>query len=388
MTGHTDLRESSNRRMERKMTVIFVVAFLSFLSILSFNNYITSISATTTKQQQQQQTYISIPKEQQHDNGATCLNLGFQEDMDNLLSKYKKVWIVMPAKAAGSSFKEFTLDCMSSVGTTSFAHQDNPFSVPERSELALLGQSNMPSLIASHLLQSKDFCNVIKHATIKDTLVVYSHREETSRLISSIRHVVTDRLCKQARDNKQRWGGQEVQGVSIVDNECRVEEGALINVIKKKQVEIGIGNTQLLTCKLYDCIVDSNPNIVFMHYKQASQLQKLLVKHHCPSKAVENSVKTANVGSNKRAVSVVLQQGKNKGGSTISNSREEVVLLDEWLSAKESMLEMALSLKENASCLATTQDIEHELFACPNEAMQVSGRSYNDERIRFPFSNR
>jgi len=160
-----------------------------------------------------------------------------------------------------------------------------------------------------------------------------------------------------------------------VDNECQVEEGALIKAIKEKRNEIGIGNTQILTCESYDCILDNNPNLVFLHYKQSSQLQKLLAKHHCPG--VEYSVK--NVGSGQGAVSVVLQ-GNNVNG--------QVVSLDDWLGAKQSMLEMSLLLKETISCQATTQDIEHELFACPNEALQISGRSYDDEKIQFLFEKK
>lgn len=361
--------ESRNRpasRMERTQIVIIAVAFLSLLSILHSYSDINLTTAGLFDERKvstiQQQTYLSMPELQNR--GASCLSLGFHKDMDQLLSKYKQVWIIMPAKAAGTSFKEFTKDCMSAAGTPSFADQDNPFINSKRSETAFLGQLEMPSLVASHLYQfeTKPFCNVMKHAS-KDTLVVYSHREETSRLISSIKEVVAVRLCK-----------QKPQGFTVVDNECRVEEGALIKAIKEKKNEIGIGSTQLLTCESYDCLVDNNPNMVFMHYKQASQLQKLLAKHHCPG--VEYSI--ANVGSDKRAVSVVLQ-GKGVNGHVVS--------LDDWLSAKTSMLEMALRLKEYVSCQATTQDIEHELFACPSEALQVSGRSYNDEKIRFPFSN-
>mmetsp|Transcript_31699 Transcript_31699/g.48602 ORF Transcript_31699/g.48602 Transcript_31699/m.48602 type:complete len:180 (+) Transcript_31699:199-738(+) len=176
--------------MERNQIVI--IGVLAFLVWLSNVRSLTRMVGQFEAQRQAPMTQPSI----KNDKAASCLSLGFKKDMDHLLSKYKQVWVIMPAKAAGTSFKEFTKDCMAVAGTPSFADQDNPFINSIRSEKAFVGQLEMPSLVASHLYQfeRKPFCNVMKHAT-KDTLVVYSHREETSRLISSIKHVVAKRLC-------------------------------------------------------------------------------------------------------------------------------------------------------------------------------------------------
>ena len=340
--------------MERTQILLIVVALFALFSVLHSSSDIRMSTAGLLNDDILSSIHSSVIPEQT----PSCLGLGFRKDMDHLLSKYKQVWVIMPAKAAGTSFKEFTKDCMAKAGTPSFSKIDNPFTTLQRSKDAFLGQLEQPSLVASHLYHFQDdpFCNVMKHASAKDTLVVYSHREETSRLISSIKEVVTIRLCK-----------QKPEGFKVVDGECLVEEKSLIKAIEELKNEIGIGATQMLTCEAYDCILDNNPNLVFMHYKQASQFQKLLAKHHCPG--VEYSV--SNVGSDKGAVSVVLK-GKR-------------VSLDKWLSAKRPMLEMALRLKKTVSCQGTTRDIEHELFACPDEALQISGRSYEDERVQFPF---
>eukprot|EP00546_Thalassionema_frauenfeldii_P011824 CAMPEP_0178908654 /NCGR_PEP_ID=MMETSP0786-20121207/8044_1 /TAXON_ID=186022 /ORGANISM="Thalassionema frauenfeldii, Strain CCMP 1798" /LENGTH=186 /DNA_ID=CAMNT_0020580583 /DNA_START=168 /DNA_END=725 /DNA_ORIENTATION=+ len=186
----------------------------------------------------------------------------------------------------------------------------------------------------------------MKHAT-NDTLLVYSHREETSRLISAIKHSVELRVCK-----------KDQPGITFVGNECQLKEKVLINAIRRKQSEIGIGSTQLLTCEAYECIKDNSPNLVFMHFKQASKLQKLLAKHHCPE--VTKEIRT-NAGSEKKPVSVVLE---NNG---------DLVSLDDWLNAKSQMVELALDLKKDVSCQATTRDIEHELLACSSETLQISG---------------
>ena len=59
---------------------------------------------------------------------------------------------------------------------------------------------------------------------------------------------------------------------------------------------------------MYEMIKENDPNIVFVHYKQVSQLQKLLSKHHCP--LVTKEVRE-NVGSNLMPVSVVLEGPAN-----------------------------------------------------------------------------
>lgn len=73
---------------------------------------------------------------------------------------------------------------------TSFADIDNVLVALGLTQKALVGQLEVPSLVASHIFSSKIFCDITKHAG-EDTLVVYSYREETSRLLPSIKHILT-----------------------------------------------------------------------------------------------------------------------------------------------------------------------------------------------------
>ena len=178
------------------------------------------------------------------------------------------------------------------------------------------------------------------------------------------------------------------EGVTIVNNECQVTEEKLGKTIKEKRYEIGNGVLRLLTCEFYQSIKDNRPNLVFMHYTQASRLQKLLAKHHCPD--VTEDVRI-NVGAVKQPITIVLGGSKNSG---------ERVDLNDWLKAKSRLIEYAFATKENVSvknkkewidtkegfsCQATTRDVEDLLLECPSQMLQVSGRSYKNRTIRFPF---
>ena len=132
----------------------------------------------------------------------------------------------------------------------------------------------------------------------------------------------------------------------------------------------------MLTCETFESIKDNCPNLVFMNYKQADQLQKLLAKHHCPNFNEEVRV---NVGSDKKmTVSVVL------GGSG-NNVNGTIVPLEEWLLFKAPILEYSLKLKSDVSCQATTRKIERELFACADQTLGISGLSHDGQTMDFPL---
>jgi len=295
-------------------------------------------------------------KQQNHrQQQGSCLSLDLEENMDKLLSKYKQVMIVMPAKAAGSTIKTFTKKCMSQQNTSSYTVADNILNWQAGMNSAVTAQLKMPSMISSHITTEDNMCHIMKHAT-DDTLIVYSHRQETSRLISAIKQVIT----------QDKSGGQ-------------VDERELVKLIKSKKGgygEIETGNTQLLTCQQYNCIKDNSPNLVFMHFIKVSQMIKLLTKHHCPELILTQGEKRVNIGSGKKTFSVVLR-GQNNNGTIVS--------IDDWLNAKSEILEISLGMKENVTCQATTRDIEYDLFACPDETLQISGRSYENAKIQFPL---
>ncbi len=342
---------------------VILIAVISCLNIFMFSNKLGDIQdqdimGTGTPKQQH---FVAEQTHQSKQMGQ-CLGLDLDDGMDNLLDKYKQVFVAMPAKAAGSTYKMFTNKCMQSTGTPKFTTHDNILNHVEKMRSAFKYQLELPSLVASHFYTAEPFQSLLKHAT-KDTLIIYSHREETSRFKSAVKQVIS-RLCNTAKKEG---------GIELLENECRVTESKLLKVVETKQNEIAIGPKRLLSCKTFESIQENAPNLAFVNYKQATKLQKLLSKHHCP-KSPDDVM--ANVAKNKISMSVVLEGGKDNG---------TIVSIDDWMEAKSGMLEYVFNARRDWSCLATMKDIEEEVFACPDEALQISGRSYENKKVTFPF---
>mmetsp|Transcript_12781 Transcript_12781/g.36085 ORF Transcript_12781/g.36085 Transcript_12781/m.36085 type:complete len:334 (+) Transcript_12781:177-1178(+) len=266
-----------------------------------------------------------------------CLGLDPKEEIDTLLSQYEQVFVTMPAKAAGTSMKIFMKHCMPEDVRNFKNVIVNKYA---RTEL-LTASFHPPALIASHAGNKMTLQQLFKHAT-KQSLVIYLHREETSRLLSAIRHVLAKRVCPRGNDE--------------VNNpiDCTLTETELLTVIQKKEDEIQMGGPSLLACDSYDVIDTYAPNLVFIHYKQATRLQKLLAKRFCPQ---TSGVRTRNSGDKK--IDVLLD-----------SDSKTIVSLDAWLEAKRNILEFALGLRTNNEwCQAKTRVMEDDLLGCPDEAL-------------------
>ena len=75
------------------------------------------------------------------------------------------------------------------------------------------------------------FKKLIK-ATTKNTLIIYSHREETARIQSAVKHRLADH-CFFPQNNKKD------AMVERLDNECRVTESKFLKmVVENKEREV------------------------------------------------------------------------------------------------------------------------------------------------------
>eukprot|EP01082_Thalassiosira_pseudonana_P009752 g8672.t1 g8672 contig30:9055-9684(+) len=108
------------------------------------------------------------------------------DDLRSLIASADQIIILMPAKAAGTSFKAFSSKCV----TKTF--NDNFLNFKDRNDFdsVLTASYDMPAVLASHMMQVKNLIYFIKNAP-RNTLLIYSHRDETTRLLSAIDHVVT-----------------------------------------------------------------------------------------------------------------------------------------------------------------------------------------------------
>ena len=332
-----------------------------FISTVELMDIKSAMETETPKQQNRiVQNYQSVPMGQ-------CLSLDLDDDMDHLLDKYNQVFLVMPAKASGTTYKHFTKLCMKSAGTPIFTAKDNSVNNDNFMREAFKHQLELPSLVTSHMYTAAPFKKLIK-ATTKNTLIIYSHREETARIKSAVKQVLS-RHCFLFK--------KEDAGVERLETECRVTESKVLEIVQNKEGEVGIGPGRIMGCDVFEKVSENSPNLAIVHYKQATKLLKLLSKHHCPEVPYNQ---TMNVGDEKGTMNVILD-GKETNGTIVS--------IDDWLNAKIEMLEYVWDMrKKDWECMGTLKDIEEELFACPDEALQISGRSYKNQKVTFPLQSK
>ena len=236
-----------------------------------------------------------------HTATAQCLSLNFEEKMDAVISNSTQVFITMPAKAAGTSLKRFTEKCMKQQEMS-----DNFINRPDLSKNFLTDSFELPSIITSHLYTGdQPLVDLAQHGT-RQTLIIHVHRDETERLLSGIRQVLTSRVCE-----KKRRKDVEEFNISRNETHCILNEGPVVKLIENRVDEIGFGSPEILTCKAYEAIEQNAPNMIVLHYKQANKLQKLLAKHHCPELLEEPPIE-ANVAKEKR-LTVYLRLQKRGG---------------------------------------------------------------------------
>lgn len=108
----------------QSLAYLSLVVFIFILQLTNYNNgyssqqnnSISSINSSNnsnfSRNRNRDAVPFSRPLSTQDSILPKCLRLGFENEMDKLLSNYKLVFVIMPAKAAGSSFKRFTTQCM------------------------------------------------------------------------------------------------------------------------------------------------------------------------------------------------------------------------------------------------------------------------------------
>ena len=278
------------------------------------------------------------------------MSMSMSMSMDDIMNRTKQVFITMPAKAAGSSMKYFTRQCTKSYPPDNFINHDLK---NLRKKTFFADNYELPSIIASHLYNDAPLVHLVKSSTRK-TLIIYIHRDESERLISGIKMVLMSRICNFS------YGDPKKYGVERNGSQCILDEEPVIDLIERKEEEIGFGASNVLTCDAYKSIEENAPpHMLFVHYKQANKLQKLLAKHHCPD-LLEAPALQRNVATDKQ-IEVSLR---------IKNSTK-IVKLSEWFDKKQGWLEWALNMRKEASCQSKTRDMEDVLFSCPDGAVKL-----------------
>ena len=254
----------------------------------------------------------------------------------------------MPPKAGGTSMKWFANQCTEEalpdyppIPDNLFQHQDKVV------ETLLKGETlEIPFIIPSHMSQNSNPLIEIMQNIPRSVLLIYVHREEISRVKSAI---------------KQQYNYEDTQQDYcdiLYDPEnlkCISSQDKLISMIKSKPREIGSGESEILTCGVYDALKNNVPNMLFMNYKQIDKLQSLLAKRYCPKMAEKGAIH-ANP-ENTDYATILTRVGKDKD-----------VYVADWLEKKSDILSYALGLRdESNNCQGLTRDMEDHLFGCETE---------------------
>ena len=267
-------------------------------------------------------------------------------DLKQLIHKSSNIIILMPAKAAGTSFRYFAQSC-----SGPFYNISDNFLNYKKHINYLTTSYHLPPVISSHLYADTPAKDTFKHGS-EETLFIYSHRGETSRLVSAVKMVMKS-YCAELF-------GKEFDFVQNTKERCVISENDLIHqVIQKKQFEILFGMERILTCGMYNAIREHWPNLVFMDYKVANMVQGQIAQKYCPGQMPNQS----NLGN---GTIYYVQLSRN-----YTDASHDFVTLDEWLSVKRGHLEMNLKLKEKVTCQATTRRLENALDSCEDHIVKV-----------------
>lgn len=298
-------------------------------------------SSVLTSRQQSKSTSTSTP--------PRCLGLDVNGDMDQLLARYKQIFVITEAKAAGTTFKHFTANCMRD--NQSFLQVDNILMKPGPMLEAFMGPTlELPRLISSHVTRAEEIVHFSKHVT-DESLIIYTHRQGTEKRLSAIRHVCAKRICAET------------------GFPCTIPEKDLVDTISQQAHEIGASDSRTLTCEAYESIRDNAPNMVVMDYTQADKMVDLLAKHLCPGE--NDKTESVNIGTDNGKVLVELKVPKKKR-KIHKDITPVTVDLDDWLQAKKQMVELVTRIKQDSTCQGTTKKLEHDLSSCPDKTVHFS----------------
>jgi hypothetical protein len=347
------IQQWSERKLRGRGVVIVVVAFLVLCSLHgSFRLSTTTPFGLHDLREQPSTVTKTLVDITAHPGGASSLQprcLSFNESLAEMITKSNQLFMLMPAKAAGTSLHEFAIRCFRhTYPVDAFAREASYL------RSFLTSSYELPKVVASHVSSENNLINLMKHTT-DDTLMIFLYRNERDRLMSAIKHIVKSRMCGDWEDK-----GLSTHLLNTGDNACIIQEATLVDeIIGKRPAEIAMGAAgRLLTCTFYDTFVDTAPNMVFMHYRHANVLQQLVASQYCP-----NMKGTAKIDNNDA-------EKKEEAFVRLENGTQ--VLIDDWVHAKRNFLQLTLLMEKDASCRRQTKEIEKSLFACPDELIELA----------------
>jgi hypothetical protein len=319
------------------------------------DNFQSTITSATASAAFTSASSACLRLDHKFDYNSSPQNDDFQ-NLDAILSRHRQVFVTMPAKASGTSLKRFSRKCNGQPVPSNFIDSD------WKRKQFLSQNLTLPSIVTSHVKADKPLIHLATHNN-RETLIIYVHRDELERFKSAIGMVLTYRVCEFNQPYTNESAVMKSFEMDLNETHCVLEEGAVIRLISDMPEEILWGTSRSLTCNTYDAIQENDPNFVVIHYKQSDQLQKLLAKHHCPE-LLETMDDIGGIHAN------VAKDKQLQPYIRVCDNL--IVSLQEWLREKSPVLEWSLNVRTKASCQGKTKHMEDALFACPDEALQVT----------------
>ena len=304
------------------------------------------------------------------DDGTIQYDCLSRNEMSDIVSTFPHLHVLSAAKAGSSSLGTIVHNCMSQVFKRDLIYgalyQGTDENMREKRSM-ILKDNLHPFPITVGPLKPLTF-NKYADTLSPSNLVVYSHRQELSRLKSAIVYVTDHHFVG---PKLGWWGLQKVpqiahdliekHGSTITGNATHgfLDETLLIEVIKLHTYELGYDDSRMLSCDLYESIQTNQPNLVIIENKKIDDFQSVLAETICPDL--------------KKPVHLLSHEKKPVNSYVVSSDGTTHTVSD-WVDEKINILEWALNLRdEKRSCKGETWTMEETLSSCPTGFVRVVG---------------
>ncbi len=288
-----------------------------------------------------------------NNSGAKCLS--FENGFDDLVNASDNIFITMPAKSAGTAIKLFTKECVGFYDkSNTLVNFLNTHQIEDKID-NFVQKIYHPKIFSSHLYTARPMVEIVQNAP-RNSLIIYVYREEHERMLSGLREVIQTSVCT---NNVY----PDISAAERNATRCVIDEMTIANkVLKEKKAELRFGSHKIMTCKFYNAIEQNLPRMIFIHYKEIDNMQRVLAKYHCPE-LLSKLPMHKNLKEQKKTEVFVKRE---KDG--------ELTEFSEWVDAKHGMMEWTFELntRNEDTCQAKTRQLEDELHSCKDGLLQVT----------------
>jgi hypothetical protein len=347
--------------------IVTLSTYTLILTIGKFSNDSTGASSSFSRSINKNELMSFYQQQQEHQgnqsSGLKCISL--ETEMEELLNSTQQLFIGMPAKAAGTTFGTFVAKyCMKDYNLPKATH--NFLTRKEVIEYTAKNNYDFPPVLSSHMLRKESLLRLVKEAT-DETLLIYLHRPETERLLSSIKNVAWKYCIKKYPASLIDEDINAKIHYSKSDNNCVVEESALFDLIKTHEKEIGDNLQSAMDCSFFDEFQNHRPKMVIAHFTKTDNLLKAIAKRHCPDVLDQLHLLVPNRASEK-GLDIFVK---------LESSASTLAPISDWVVKKKHVFQILYDWFEEYDCHGKIREIEERMLnthTCNDEIVQMVAR--------------